>query len=70
MWYMYVIVGVVCIFLGWIFRGIVLSKPPIGTIDMVEWQDGTYDLLLQLDHELTSLSNGEEVNVKIRRTRR
>ncbi len=70
MWYVYVIVGVVCFLLGWIFRGIVSSKPPIGTIDMVEWQDGTYDLLLQLDKELRELGEEREVNVKVRRTRR
>ena len=73
MWAIYLTIGFVCLFLGFC-AGLLLGSAPhsqaIGIMDVVEWPDGTYDLLLQLEDQPSSLIDGQEVMVKVHKTRR
>lgn len=73
MWAIYLAIGFVCLFLGFCLGIIVGSSGhanPIGIMNVVEWPDGTFDLLLQLEDQPNNLVDGQEVNVKVHRTRR
>ena len=73
MWAVYLTIGFVCLFLGFclgIFLGSISHSEPIGIMNVVEWPDGTFDLLLQLEDQPNNLVDGQEVNVKVHRTRR
>lgn len=73
MWGIYVSIGLVCLSLGFVI-GILFwpegKEHPIGVMNVVEWSDGTYDLLLQLEDQPSSLADGQEVMVKVHKTRR
>ena len=73
MWAIYLTIGFVCLFLGFVL-GILLAgdgqQEAIGTMNVVEWPDGTFDLLLQLENQPNNLQNGQEVTVRVHRTRR
>ena len=74
MWAIYLTIGFVCLFLGFCL-GLLLGGSgshanSIGTINIVEWPDGTYDLLLQLERQLGELDNGQEVMVNVHKTRK
>ena len=73
MWAIYLAIGFVCLFLGFCI-GLLLGggshSSSIGTMNVVEWPDGTYDLLLQLEDQPSSLKNEQEVVVKVHKTRR
>ena len=73
MWAIYLAIGFVCLFLGFCLGLIAGSSGhvnPIGIMNVIEWPDGTFDLLLQLEDQPNNLVDGQEVNVKVHRTRR
>lgn len=72
--YIFIVAGFVVLFFIGVLIGEVLmsgmNKKMIGTLNVVEWDDGTSELLLQLDEGPENFSNGEEISLRIHKTRR
>lgn len=73
----YVICFIACVicFVVGLFCGLILEaknslKLDIGVLNVVEWPDGTSELLLQLDAGPEKLDDGDEISLRIHKTRK
>ena len=70
----FVIAGAVflSIVIGWLARVLydAVRADPLGTLNVVEWNDGTTELLLQLDEGPEKFENGHLIMLRIHKTRR
>lgn len=54
--------------LGWIIRG--ATKKTFGMMHIVEFQDGTVDMLIEVKSKPEELFNGQDVILTVHKTRR
>ena len=63
-----IIVVVAAFMLGWIIRG--ATKKTFGMMHIVEFQDGTVDMLIEVKSKPEELFNGQDVILTVHKTRR
>ena len=70
----FVIAGAVflSIVIGWLARVLydAVRADPLGILNVVEWNDGTTELLLQLDEGPEKFENGHLIMLRIHKTRK
>lgn len=63
-----IIVVVAAFMFGWITRG--ATKKTFGMMHIVEFQDGTVDMLIEVKSKPEELLNGQDVILTVHKTRR
>lgn len=69
----YIIIAVAfgCLGVGWLLKTLWINVhyKPSGTLNVVEWPDGTSELLLSLDDPPTKFKDHEVLLFRVRKTR-